>query len=247
MLKVVLGIFVYFILLQSAFSNECSNLFESHKNSIRQDLNRILLSDFVVAKIDSIRRHYTNAIPQIKALATVEIHRVIREIENIPERRSRNENEKVVLDMGINNLIDDLVNISPQYLSTHRILNENIAVMMALISLESTKIIVERGGKDGGIISLTPERLQTNSEYVTARREVFNMIEAYRGLDYIPREVKSERVGELLLADQRYQYLSQDSRETLLFKIMQSLVARHGEGVETLADRFYVKNRRKAN
>ena len=239
-------VFVFLFLVPSlSYAYSCRALFNIYHNSseipqsLKQDLEAILLNDVAVAKIDKVRREYAEAIPELKQAGGVQVLGIVRKLQDLPVIHARNESERIVIDMGIDNLLQDLISIPPNHLSTQRLLTENIAVMAALSSREGAKSQPPlQNNINHNVVKITDLRMRLNSIAIHARRNAFDLIDGYRA-DFIPNTLKRERVDELLFVDQRYQLASQEKQDFLLNQIMESLEKRDGESVENIVERFF--------
>lgn len=231
---------IFFVLSQSYAGNVCVGIFNGNNNvpnSIKYELEKVLLGHNFLSRVDNIREEYKDSLSAGKYTHTVKILKEVEEVRIHPEQFAKTEGETMILQLGFENLVDDLVNISPRVLPTHRIVRENVAVMAALIAKERLKSDPVDVTKS--VIQLTPEHVQQNADYVQAKRDAFDLIEAYRDLTQVSREIKKERIDELLFADRRYMLADESLRERLVSFILMKLESQSDIRVENLVNSFF--------
>ena len=206
-------------------------------NSFKYELERVLLSHNFLKKITEVREEYKNSLSQGKYTHNLKVLKIVEEVRPEPERLAQTHEQKLIMDLGFQNLIDDLVNISPQVLSTHRIVVENIVVMASIFAKERGRI--EPLEVSDTVVQLTPERVRQNTEYVEAKRQAISLIGAYRDLPQVSKEIRNERIDELLFADRRYMLLREPDRERLVSIISSKVEEGLIENLEGVINRYF--------
>jgi hypothetical protein len=234
--------------------NACAELFhsdllflnsKSHGSDLRSTLKKILLNDKVLTDLDSIRRKYDYIRREAKMAATVQFLQVLAPYTDLIYDDHRPETEIKVLEIGMDNILEDLKNVSPRYVSTDRLLSENIAVIFALMAGERAKEMPRV--KEGNVVSISNNHIRSNSEYIEARKIVFDFISDYRHRNFIPTDTLTERTEQLLLADIRYQTLDPEEKYTVANRVIQSLAKPTYEDIEIVLEKFYASRNKNSS
>jgi hypothetical protein len=240
--------FIAFLIPSICFSNTCSKLFDSSnvkvisvdaKINLKNELEKILLEPAIINSVDEIRRSYDDTPEQSRMGATVQILKKLWELTDLPYQEFVTELEGIALNLGADLLMQDLTQLSPRYISTERLFKENIALVMAFLAKETAKELPP--SKTENVVQISGELFKSNSEYILAKKAVFGVIDSYANQDYIPKEILSDRVEELLLAEARYQMLSAEERYVLTNRVVQSLEDFEHTGVETILEKFFYR------
>lgn len=243
MIKYILMQIILLILLLTPFvskAQSCNDLFSSthiQKTEIQKIFEKFLFNDNIIEGIDDIRRQYDDSSEGVKLGASIRIVSLLKELKDVALGELKNENEETLAENGFFNTVQDLVHISPRYLSSRRIVSENIAIMAALIAIQNGKST--NFTRDGNVFTLSGDRFRRNSSYIAARRVVFDFIDAYQIHDYVPTVIKGERIEELLLADARYSSLPSTERAMLASRILIDIEKSSYEGVESILERYF--------
>jgi hypothetical protein len=248
MFRVILFFVVSFPII--CLSQTCSELFQTSNVmsifegnlEVKASLEKILLNTKLIDDVTEIRRKYDEHPSNMRMGATVEILRVLEPLREISYDPRLTPTDEKILEIGMDNIMQDLTQISPRYISTQRILQENIAVIWAMRTRESIKEIPV--DKQANVVRLSAPQFKNNSDYVSAKRLAWDLIESYHSQKYIPASILHDRVDELLRADLRYEALRAESKFILTERIVKSLENSEHESVESILEKFFATQER---
>lgn len=218
-------------------SEFCGSLFASQKSEVMDAFQKLINDDLLLQKIEDVRKRYDNVSIGEKSGAALIFNSLLRDILFLPSEKAKNESEERILDIAVDNLFQDLVHISPTQISAKRILVENASILHAHLMREVGKTVpLERVGN---VIALSGKKITTNSDYVNARKNVFDLIDAYRILNHVKSEIVRERIEELLLADVRYKTLPSPERTLIAQQLVKELMLPDFSGAEVFMDKYF--------
>lgn len=237
----LISIILFFLTFTPSFSlsaEYCGSLFGNHQeNLVASTFQKISDNDLLLKKIEDVRYKYEHSNMGDKYGASLILLSHLKDIYHLPGEASKNESEKRILENGIDNLMQDLVQISPGQISAKRLLAENSYIIQAHLLRESGKEV--SNVRDGNVVLLNKKKISTNSDYIGARKIIFELIDAYRLLSHIEFELRRERVEELLLADVRFSSLKDSERDVISLRLSQELMAQEFVGSEIFMERYF--------
>lgn len=250
MVRKLLVFCIVFLSLTSAKANTCRDIFDvpSLPNGFLDTiLKHILINPEVDQKITFIRMKYDGMLSTQKMGATVQILPILEKLTDLPHVVARKDSDKKILEMGIDQLLQDLIEVSPQYVSTGRLMRENIEVILSHAAGERLKHSSnEQKDNSPNVVSISSKQMQNNSEYVLARRKVFELIDSYKDQTQIPYPVILGRVEQLLRADSRFRQLSLDEQDQVVKRVVTHFKALQYSGVEGVLESYFKDKARKS-
>lgn len=229
---------VFFARPSVGADNICSSLFENQPQSeILKVFESIIDNDIIIQKIDDVRKRYDDKTDGEKAGASIILTSLLRELDQLPYEKASTESERQILLLSVGNIMQDLVHISPRHINTRRILIENFAITYAHIIREQGKVTPIE--VSGNVLSLNPQKVINNANYIAARKNVFELVDTYRIHTHLNPELITERIEELLLADVRFASLPGNERSVLASRVLKELMNPGDNGAEVFLDRYF--------
>jgi hypothetical protein len=223
---------------------ECSQLFQSDIQNrsditLKNQLQKLLLNDLVVTKINNARILYYADAGNLQYAG--EFASALKDVSALVHKSNISGSEKIALSLGLNKILDDLEEIPPEYISTERILKENVALIIANASREASKVL--QNEHNGNVVTISDNKMKLNSDYIQARKKIFEMMDSYSQKDSMPSDLKLTRVEEMLYADVRYQLLKAFERESLAYRIVSLIENANHLPIEDALEKYYSSGR----
>lgn len=206
-------------------------------------LHEVLINEKVISKIDEVRSKYLESATNTSS-PTEYTMALVPAIEMF-KRSDLGENDRYALEVTLNKILEDLAEITPRYVSSERVLKEDLAVMSAIMEWGNVKKYTVT--KEDNVLWLKPGTFRSNAGYLSARNKVFDIIGVYAREMHIPRTLKYTRIEDLLSADVRVQLSKSFEREELSELIVELLEGTQRNDVSAILDKFFSEKNKDTN